>query len=746
MLNSPWQVLKFVLLLVLLSSGVQYAQETGNLNGYMRDSLSGEAIPFGTVYIKDIKRGNKTNSHGFFSVNGIPTGKDYIITASCLGYKTKQINFQAEKGKTLKLDIKLVPTVLEMRKIEKIGERTVEKNAPDLGTIHLNVKGMELLPKGVEFDVLRSLQTLPGVRSTGDVSAKYYVRGGASNQNLVLLDGVTLYNPYHALGMFSVIDPDMINALDFYKGGFPSEYGGRLSSVLNIVTKKGNMNNFGGKASAGLLSAKVLAEGPLPFGSFMLTGRKSLSTEILRKFYDNKNLPFDFYDLSWKVNYDNQYSVEAPRLTVFGFISADKLDNQDAKKADISWENNLIGLNWNQVFSGSFYSDVKVSYSRFSGKVIPNYSTTNPKSNTLSDFSLRYDYNYIFDSRNELRVGLDIKSIKTDFSFLTSTGLTSSYASTGTNVSLFTKLKLMESEIFGMDVGGRLNVIGLTKNGSFKFEPRLNLTYRPLVEVALKAAVGMYQQELTTLSDENELLTIFEPWVIHPEYLMASRATHYTGGATVDITDEIEFTAEIYLINMFNVPTVNYQKLYESDKDFLDGYSESYGVETGTKYSTDDITLSANYALAYAYKVITGWRYYPKYDSRHTINLTYSQELGLGWNWSLMWIYNTGLPYTKMTGFYDKLDVTDFNFNWLLYEAVAPYALLGDKNAGRLPDYHRLDFNISKKFDLSFMKLTADFSILNIYNRKNIFYFERKTGNKVYMLPVLPSISIKAEL
>ena len=254
------------------------AQRIGTVRGVVTDSTSGEALAYGNAVIEELNIGSSTDSKGYFIITSVPANKNYRLTVSYIGYQKKTIYIFIGENKITEVRFELVPKELQLETIEKIGEKVIEENATDLGLHRIALKDLEMLPKGVETDIFRSLQYLPGVSATGDFSAKYYVRGGSSDQNLVLLDGVTIYNPFHALGIFSVVDPEMINSAEFYKGGFPPEHGGRLSSILNIVTKEGNKFNFGGKASLSFLTAKALIEGPIPDGSFIVTGRKNYSS------------------------------------------------------------------------------------------------------------------------------------------------------------------------------------------------------------------------------------------------------------------------------------------------------------------------------------------------------------------------------------------------------------------------------------------------------------------------------------
>jgi outer membrane receptor protein involved in Fe transport len=240
--NYYFSICSFSLLLLGTIVQKNLAQEKGALRGVVVDSASGEVLPFGNVLVQDLNIGASTNSAGYFYIPALPAKVSCTIKVSYVGYLTKYEKVYISSNKITEIKVKLVPTNIMMQSVEKIGGKTVEKNATDLGLERISSHSIEMFPKGVESDVFRTLQYIPGVQSTGDVSARYYVRGSPSNENLVLLNGVTVYNPFHAFGIFSVVDPDMINSVEFYKGGFPPEYGGRLASVLNIVTKDGNTN------------------------------------------------------------------------------------------------------------------------------------------------------------------------------------------------------------------------------------------------------------------------------------------------------------------------------------------------------------------------------------------------------------------------------------------------------------------------------------------------------------------------
>ncbi|MCW9098059.1 MAG: TonB-dependent receptor, partial [Ignavibacteriaceae bacterium] len=237
----------FLFLSIIISFNYALGQQPGNIRGFVTDSTNGEALTFCNVYLKEVNTGASTNERGLYLIKSVPSGKEYELTVSYVGYKTKTLKVFVEPDVVTQVDVALIPLSVELQTIEKVGEKIVRENSTDISLERISVKELEILPKGVETDIFRNLQFIPGVSTTGDVTAKYYVRGGSGDQNLILLNGVEIYNPFHSLGLFSVIDPEMINSIEFYKGGFASEYSGRVSSVMDVISKDGNKNRFGFK-------------------------------------------------------------------------------------------------------------------------------------------------------------------------------------------------------------------------------------------------------------------------------------------------------------------------------------------------------------------------------------------------------------------------------------------------------------------------------------------------------------------
>ncbi|MGB5850474.1 MAG: TonB-dependent receptor, partial [Ignavibacteriaceae bacterium] len=404
-----------ILFIVTYPGSFSIAQQYGTIRGFVTDSTSGEALAFGNVIIEELNLGSSTDEYGMFLINKIPANKTYEVTVSYVGYKTKFISVFIKSSEMAELEIALIPLSIELQTIEKIGERTVEKNATNISIERIPIKQLDVLPIGVESDIFKYIQFIPGVSSTGDISAKYYVRGGDSDQNLVQINGVTIYTPYHSLGLFSAVDPEMINSAEFFKGAFGSEYGGRLSSVMNIVSKDGNKKRFGLTASVSSLTAKGLLEGPIPNGSFLLSARKSYSTDILNKFLRDESVPIDFYDLSFKLNYSSKELFSNAKFSLFGFTSKDDVDYNDPLREEFNWENKLLGFEWLQIYDVPLISKLRISVSNFDGEVIPNESSLKPQKNSVNDVNLSFDMNVVYSNKDELGGGIDFTFLETKF-------------------------------------------------------------------------------------------------------------------------------------------------------------------------------------------------------------------------------------------------------------------------------------------------------------------------------------------
>jgi len=747
--SKAWRAVTIAMratLAVLVGCCVSSAQDRashGILRGLVASEETGGAIPHVNVVLKGTSLGASTNTTGYFIIPWIPVG-DHTVVVSHIAYSAQELTVRIKPNEITDLSVRLRPRVIESEGLDVTASVPPRPNEADLGLEKLSVEEIAMVPQLAEPDIFRVLQLLPGVSATSDVSVRYYVRGGGSDQNLVLLNGATVYSPFHTLGIFSVIDPEIVSALEFYKGGFPPAYGDRLSSVLRVITKEGNMNRFGGAVQAGLLSGKIALEGPVPLGSMILTGRKSWYANVLKERLPAEQAPFDFYDLYGQLSLHPEGLDEDSRFAVFGFLTDDRVRNEDPAQADYTVGNTIVGATWRKVWPSPLYSVAAISYSGLRAGIDPKLSTALPRHNAVDDVTVDWDFTYLYGSRDELAFGAHLKTLTVGLNLRNSSGYQYEFTQSGTDFSLYGEYKFYRWEDFGATVGLRVKFASFTVRGPVLAEPRISLTYRPNPVVAIKGSFGYYSQELVTLTDENELISVFEPWLIMPEYLSSSMALHCALGLTTYLSEQATVQLEAYYKSTTDLIEVNPNKFGPLDRDFVNVGGGSYGGEGMLTYEPGWLLLRMTYALSWAYKVSGADRYFPRYDTRHAASFFAGVRLPRGWTLSATWVLRSGMPFTPISGYYHRMGFSEDgpSYDPAVFQTVVDW---GERNSDRLPSYHRLDLGVTKRIAADPLTITIEGSVINVYNRKNIFYFDRDTGKRTNMLPFLPSLSVKVE-
>ncbi len=736
-------ILLFFIPLNVLSNQ-SYAGGIGSLRGFVTDSTNGEYIIYANVVVQGTVSGSPTDTRGYYFIPAVPVGRHTIIV-SHINYKTKYITVDIKENKITQVDVILSPKNIELQGINIIGRNETKPTEVNLGLEKISLKELEMIPSGAEPDIFRALQTMSGVTTTGDVTSKYYVRGGSGDQNLVLFNGATIYNPFHAMGIFSVIDPEMISTVEFYKGGFNADYGGRISSILNIVTRDGNKNSYHAIGSASLLSGKLAFEGPISHGSFIITGRKSYFSDILKKYLNNQSAPFDFFDFSFKVNYGNPNFLQNSKFILYGFSSGDAVKNNDPLLEDYTVKNNILGMTWNQVWSSPLFSVINLSYSGYRAELLPNLSNAKARMNNLDDVTADFNFTYVYENKDEIDFGLQNKFLNIKLRQENLYNSITDFNQSGWDLTGFINYRFYRWDKLGVELGMRSKFLALSQGRPFIFEPRVNITYRPIPLLAVKASAGRYSQEVATLTTENDIISLFEPWIIIPNGVGAPEASELSLGLEAYLTSELELDLTGYYKYITDLLESNNNSYVLGANEFMNVNGESYGIEFSSKYQTNNLYVKTNYSLGWAFKINGGVFYYPRYDIRHSINLLAGINLGKGWEANATWSLRSGMPFTPIAGFYDRMPIDNIWANYILesYKAVVYW---GEINSARLPYYHRLDLSVARKFKVYLANVSLEASILNVYDRKNIFYFDRDTGKKVYMLPFFPSISLRVEL
>ena len=772
-----------VLTFWILATSVVFAQG-GTLRGFVYEEDSGEPVIFTNVYLRGTSQGASTDVNGYFSINNIPDGA-YTLQVTYLGYDTlkKQVDITANRIITEKLFLK--KSSIQMQTVEISAQKQEALTNVTMSVTKATPKEIKQIPTiGGTADLAQYLQVVPGVIFTGDQGGQLYIRGGSPVQNKVLLDGMTIYNPFHSIGLFSVFDTELIRNADIYTGGFGAEYGGRVSSIMDITMRDGNKRRFAGKVGASTFAANVLVEGPLikqtneglSSASFVFSAKHSYLDQSSKVFYDyiyDDGLPFSFTDLYGKVSFN---ATTGSKFSLFGFNFKDATTFQETNQLD--WNAVGGGLNFVLVpqssaalVSGQFnISKYDITLLEKSSQANPSDANQGPvylqpRTSGINSFNFGINFKY-FQGDNEFKYGIDVSGFGTDLSFFTALGERIKQEDNSTELAGFAAYKFKLNNLI-LDLGFRAQYYSSIR--VFKPEPRIGVKYNVNSKLRLKAAGGLYSQNVISSTSDRDIVNLFYGFLVAPEDIQRQftkadgsitdiknplqTAYHIIAGVEYDLTDRINVNVEGYYKNFTQVTNINRNKTYsKSDPDAPDVLKADFIIESGEargmdftlKYEDRKYYIWAVYSIAEVDRWDGIKTYSPVFDRRHNVNLLVSRRFGqlLDWEVSLRWNYGSGFPFTQNQGFYLRetlnddinTDITGTNAN----NVEIQYAGL---NQGRLPDYSRLDFTVKKTFSFSdYSKLEASFSVTNIYNRENIFYIDRITAERVNQLPILPSV------
>lgn len=731
------------LLLLIEAHTLSAQREPGGLQGVISDASTGETLPFANVVIEGTNLGGAANGDGFYLITKVPPGT-YRVVASYVGYRIIVKNVTIREGTASRVSFELPPVPIELETVIKTGERFRRENETAVSMHAVGPQELGMVPAAVESDVFRVIRTLPGVVSTSDVTAQFFVRGGAGDQNLILLDGMTIYNPFHALSLFSIFDTDIIKYAEFQTGGFGVEHGTRLSSVLNIVTREGNRNRVAGSGSASFLAGKAMVEGPTPLvdGSWMISARKSYLDGTLRKFV-NQRLPLSFYDA---VGSGTLWFSQTRRFSFHVFASGDDIRNASVKEPNYRWRNRAFGLSYTQPLSNSFLVDITFSRSFFRGELEPKESNVRPSLSKVEDVYFYTNLTSFVYYPNELMLGFMYRLPRFTFSVVNGAGFPVRINEGIAEGAMWVQFKWEKPGKYGIEAGLRLNFNFLLDNFGSTYEPRINARLTLLPLLTLRAGFGRHHQQVITVTNEDDVIPLFESWIPVRSPFLPEEADHYVLGVESDPSQAVSLSVQGYTKRFRHLVSFNRDKVDRFDPDFVQGKGESHGVESLVRYTSATYYWWVAYTLGWASRTENGRSYAPRYDRRHTLNVVGLAKLGAGWEVGLRWELGSGLPFTQSAGFYDRITFAGAFDSTFVNEAGAPYTVLGARNESRLPVYHRLDVSLSKEITIGFAKLKAEVAIVNAYDRRNVFYFNRATGERIDQLPFFPTATLSASL
>lgn len=757
-INKVAIVFLFVIGICNVSTG-----QNALVRGNVYDKDSGEAIAFANVYLENTTKGTTTDFDGFYTIADLAPG-NYNLIATFLGYDTARVEIVLTRNDIEYTSLYLSESSVTIGVVDISASRQTDRTEVKVSQVSVSKKQIKALPSvGGEPDIAQYLQVIPGVISTGDQGGQLYIRGGSPVQNKILLDGLTIYNPFHSIGFFSVFETELIKNVDVLTGGFGAEYGGRISAIVDIQTRDGNKVRHGGFVSASPFAAKAMIEGPISkfkegggSSSFVFSAKRSLINETSKSLYKyaaqdpEVGLPFSFQDFYGKLAFK---SANGSSMNVFGFNFKDEFN--DPSLANIKWDNIGFGANFNLIpATSNIIMTGAIGFTNYDIGFVQQ--ETNDRSSAITELGANIDFTF-FGNNNEFSYGIDLRSISTDFTFSNPFDQILSQKQSTTEISGYAKYR----QIWGnLVIEPSIRLMYYASQSAFSPEPRLGLKYNITDKLRFKFAGGLYTQNILSTSNERDVVNLFNGFLSGPTErvtgldgtpldtkLQSSR--HLVGGFEIDLTKRIQLNLEGYFKDFPRLITVNRNKLSTTEADYIEEEGEAYGIDFSVKFENPRFYVWGTYSYGFVNRFDGEQKYPTIFDRRHNMNFltTYNIDKDATWTASFRWNFGSGFPFTKTQGFYNYLSFLDGVGTSYETENPENIGILysDERNDGRLPYYHRLDLSLTKKieFNKNFgLEIIA--SVTNAYNRENIFYFDRVEYDRVNQLPTIPSLAIKA--
>jgi hypothetical protein len=770
----------FIVLLSISFSINAQSNDDATINGFVYDAVNGEALIGANVFLKELNLGAGSNLSGFYVIPKIQPG-NFELIVSYVGYKTHNQIVILNKNETKRIDIYLNPEAIIGEEVVVTGDsvRTIEKlfNKP-VSKIELSPVQLGRVPQVVESDLLRTLQSLPGIVPVSDFSSAIYVRGGTPDQNLFLLDGTDVYNPEHAFGLFSTFNMDAIKKVEVYKGGFSAEYGGRLSSVINVTNNDGNRNKFEGKASLSLLALSTTLQTPIGgIGSLSGSIRRTYLDQTLAKVIDD--VP-DYYFIDgnlkafFDINQTNKLSISFyGGLDDLNFV-LDK-NRQESLGFEYIWGNQTGSVNWRSIITPKLFGNFWITGSRFFSDF--NFDDVDFKEeNNIRDVTLRGALEYFYNDHWTFKFGFQQKSVSGNLK-QKFTGGRVDVAKSRILYSIYATSIWVPSPLWNIETGLRAEYFDSDQDYK-NIDPRLTIKYRLSETSNLKFSSGIFHQYANRIPR----LFFVSIWTSADEFVKGSYASHFILGYQKEIAKNIELEIEGYYKDYSNIYSYNptfltditadaYTEdnlpLFNSSKGLFNrGSGKSFGLEFLLRKDVGAITGWISYSLARTEftidRVNKGIPFTPRHDRTHAVNIVASFDLNnflneinkkqfissdkhwlLGFNFTFF----SGQPITLPSSIYliNQFPDWETNTNSL---AIYPSGI----NEFRLPYYARLDFSLTYEIQYSGWTLSPYLQVFNLLNRKNVWFIQYKNEIKngtvvqevdnVTMFPILPSIGV----
>ena len=780
----PRLFITFIFIFVFADYG--FSQQKFTLSGYIKDASNGEALIGATIYAKEIKKGTTSNTYGFYSLT-VEKGI-YTIEITYMGYKPYTQTIEFSKNQTV--DIEMESTAIQVQGTVVVAARNNDNvSTTNMGTTLVPIESIKKMPAFFgEVDLVKTIQLLPGIQSAGEGSTGYYVRGGGLDQNLVLLDNAIIYNLGHLFGFFSIFNADAIRSVEMIKGGMPANFGGRLSSVLNVTMKEGNMKRYEVDGGIGIVFTRLNVQGPIvkDKASFLFTARRTYIDALVQPFLDSSNpmkgLKFYFYDLNGKMNWKIN---DKHRIFLSGYYGTDTygFKGEDiAMDARFYWGNAAGSFRWNYNINSKLFLNTSAMISDFAFNADIAYGnmyklgmksgirdyvfnselTYLPVAGNILKTGINYTFHHLTPGSYEIQMGSDF-NIPTPFilnahewavfvndeidlsdEIRLNAGLRASYYEhTGPYTSYV-------SDNVGHIIDSTVYKLGDKIKGYQGWEPRLSLRFAIDKDLSIKASYTYNYQYLHQVALSSISLPTDE-WILSSTEIKPQQGSQYSIGFYKNMKNNMyELSVEAYYKDMKNL--TEYREGYSPftiimqtlDRQYTQGEGYSYGLEFLLNKTMGKLTGWIGYSLAWSKRQFAelngGKAFYAKNDRRHDVSISLSYDILPNLTTSIVWVYATGNTMTVPIGFY-----------FVDYNMITEYS---SKNAYRVPPYHRMDISINwtirrtERFEHG-----LNFSVYNVYNRRNPFFISigsrmntdkmeiQNTAYQMSLFPILPSLS-----
>lgn len=766
--------------------GVQIFAQTENeknatitVSGTITDSENGETLIGATVAVPQLATGTNANEYGFYSIS-IPKGDSILLEFSYVGFQSQQKKILPNQDISLNVEL---GTGLQLEEIVvKANSFEEQLNSTQMSVEAITTREAKLLPAFMgEVDVLKTIQLKPGIPSGGEGITGIFVRGGGGDQNLIVLDEAIVYNPNHLFGFFSTFNADAVKDLKLYKGGFPAQYGGRLSSVIDVKLKDGNTKKFSGAGGLGLISSRLTLEGPIQKdkSSFIVSGRRTyvdiFTRQINKSNADNPDavlIPdYFFYDLNTKINY--QLS-EKDRLFLSGYFGRDKFNfSSDFFDFNFDWGNATGTARWNHVFSPRLFSNTTFTFSDYQYNISNEVTgfSFNVGSN-IKDVNLKSDYYYNLNTQHDIRFGVGITYHQFEVGRLQagaddgSVSFSAGQDFDGIEFGAYIGDEFTASDRLKINGGLRLSGFSNDDKVYFGIEPRLATNFKVNDIFSLKGSYARMYQYLHLVSSTGVSLPT-DIWYPSTQLVKPQISDQVAVGGSVLLGKKWFLTNEYYFKYLQNqIDFIDGAELFANDnleEEFAFGRGYAYGMELSLEKKEGKFQGWIGYTLAWIRRgdfrgvkadIMDGRFYAPRYDRRHDISIVGMYELNRRFTFTATWVYGSGDLTWLPRGRYTFQDVPGAN-----PQVIVP--IFGDRNTFRLPEFHRLDLGMVIKFFPRWGESDLTISVFNAYDRRNAFFVyiepeytmgqdiggndilfpDRLVPKQVSLFPILPSLT-----